>query len=237
MLKAIKAGNRQWYEVQSRENTHEVFIYDEIGVGFFGGGITALAFVQELKGLKLRKTDDLVVHINSPGGSFFEGNTIYNYLRTVEAKVTMRIDGVAASAASIIAMAGDIVQMPENSMMFIHNPWTCACGDAAEMRKAADDLDKSRDSAVLTYMRKTNGKIDQDVLVKMLEDETWLSAAESVEHGFADVVDEPVRVAALAKFDFSNYQIAVPDQLKKAKADISDDRKLRRERLVVAKKV
>jgi len=227
-----EAGNRPWFRVQAKkDNTAEVFIYDEIGVGFFGGGVSPEALIQEVKALNLTSTDELKVRINSPGGNYFDGNTIHNYLRTVKAKVVVRVDGVAASAASVIAMAGDRVEMPENAMLFIHNPWMFAAGDAKTMRKAAEDLDQMRDGAVGTYMRKAGDKLSRAELVKMLDAETWLNAEDSVKHGLADVVDEPVRAAALLQFDFSKFGIPVPKALAAAKDAIANDLRERRERL------
>jgi ATP-dependent Clp protease protease subunit len=208
-------GSRQWFRVKSKSGKNaEVLIYDEIGAGFFGGGVAAEDLINELRGLKLVAGDELTVRINSPGGSMFEGNSIYNYLRTVAAKVVVRIDGVAASAASIIAMAGDRIEMPANAMLFIHNPWMFVAGDAKRMRKTADDLDQMRDGAVATYMRRAGDKLDQAKLVEMLDAETWLSAEDSVKYGLADVVDEPVRALNLAKFDFSKYGFPVPKALR-----------------------
>jgi ATP-dependent Clp protease protease subunit len=141
------------------------------------------------------------------------------------------VDGVAASAASVIAMAGDRVEMPENALLFIHNPWMWAAGDAKTMRKAADDLDMMRDGAVATYMRKAGDKIARAELVKMLDAETWLSAEDSVKHGFADVVDEPVRAAALAQFDLSKFGIPVPKAIASAKVALAETKRKQREML------
>lgn len=216
------AGDRRWFEVKAAkaEEPAEVFIYDEIGRGFFGGGVSAEGFIDELKKLNLKAGDELMVRINSPGGNLFDGTTMYNYLRTLKAKVTVRVDGVAASAASIVAMAGDRIEMPENSFLFIHNPWMFAAGDAAAMRKAAEDLDQLREGAVATYLRRTDGKLTRVELIKMLDSETWLTAEQSVQHGFADEVDEPVRAAALARFDLTQYGFPLPQAL----ADIKQSR-------------
>lgn len=214
-----EAGARVWFRLKAAEKNEpaEVFIYDEIGRGFFGGGVAAEDFIQQLKALDLGADDTLLVRINSPGGDLFDGTTIYNYLRTVKAKVTVRVDGVAASAASIIAMAGDRIEMPENSFLFIHNPWMFAAGDAAVMRKVADDLDVMREGAVATYLRRAGEKLTRAKLIEMLDAETWLTAEESVKHGLADAVDEPVRAAALARFDFAQYGFKVPAHLATAR--------------------
>lgn len=207
-------GTRQWFRVNAKVGKNaEVLIYDEIGAGFFGGGVAAADLIKQLQGLKLESGDELTVRINSPGGNMFEGFAIHNYLRSSKAKVIVRIDGVAASAASMIAMAGDRVEMPENAMLFIHNPWMWVAGDAAAMRKAAGELDQMRDSAATSYMRKAGDKLTSAKLIEMLDAETWLSAEDSVKYGLADQVDEPVRAAALAQFDWPKYGYKLPAAL------------------------
>ncbi|MDO8313061.1 MAG: Clp protease ClpP [Sideroxyarcus sp.] len=227
-----EAGTRPWFTVKAKiGNAAEVFIYDEIGIGWYGGGVDALELLKEIDALGLKVGDELTVRINSPGGNFIDGNAIYNNLRSLKAKVITRVDGVAASAASIIAMAGDRIEMPANAMLFIHNPWTIVGGDANTMRKAADDLDQMKSNALGTYMRKAGDKIGRSELAVMLDAETWLSAEESVKYGLADVVDEPVRASALAKFDFAALGIPVPAALAKAKESIASDMARRREQL------
>lgn len=212
-------GSRQWFRVNAKQGkAAEVLIYDEIGAGYFGGGVAAADFIKELQGLKLESGDELNVRINSPGGNMFEGFAIHNYLRTSKAKVVVSIDGVAASAASMIAMAGDRIEMPENAMLFIHNPWMMVAGNAATMRKAAGELDQMADSASTTYLRKAGDKLTDAKLREMLDAETWLSAKESVAFGLADEVVEPVRAQALAQFDFSKYGYKVPQALADRKA-------------------
>jgi len=225
-------GTRAWFRVLAKNGKDaEVLIYDEIGAGFFGGGVAASDLIKQLQALKLESGDQLTVRINSPGGNMFEGFAIHNYLRTVKARTVARIDGVAASAASIIAMAADTVEMPSNSMLFIHNPWMWAAGDAKVMRKAADDLEQMRDSAATSYMRKAGDKLTQDELTAMLDVETWLSAEDAVKYGLADTVDEPVRAAALAQFDFSQYGFPVPKALAALKEASARERKAMRAKL------
>lgn len=231
-----EAGTREWFRVNAKVGKNaEVLIYDEIGAGFFGGGVAASDLIKQLQALKLESGDQLTVRINSPGGNMFEGFAIHNYLRTSKAKVIVRIDGVAASAASLIAVAGDIVEMPENAMLFIHNPWMYTAGNASQMRKTADDLDQMGASASTSYLRKAGDKLDNKTLQTMLDEETWLSAEESVKYGLADVVDEPVRAAALAQFDFKQYGFPVPAALVKAKETQAADMTRRREQLKLLK--
>ncbi len=202
-----------WFSVKSaaRGEPAELFIYDQIGSSMWEEGVTPASLIDEIKSLKMKNKDTLSIRINSPGGNMFDGNTIYNYLRSMKQNIDVTIDGMAASAASIIAMAGDTIRMPENSFLMIHNPWMVVAGDSQVMRKTADDLDVMRDGAVKTYLSKTGGKVSKDELITMLDEETWLGAELAVELGFADEVLEPVRAAAL--FDVSNYFNNVPDAI------------------------
>jgi ATP-dependent Clp protease protease subunit len=229
MRKEMIGAAASWYRVQAKKGkVAEVFIYDEIGRNWFGEGIAAEQFIKDLKALELQPGDELNVRINSPGGNVFEGVAIHNYLRTLKSQVTVIVDGIAASIASVVAMAGDRIEMPQNAMMFIHNPWMFAVGDAQAMRKAADDLDQIRESMASSYLRRIDKKVDRAALYAMLDAETWLNADEAVAKGFADEVSEPVRAAALGQFDLAKYGFKVPQQitdaLKAHKADIEKRR-------------
>lgn len=215
--KRPESGNRPWFSVRNDGASPEVLIYDEIGIGWFGGGVAPENLIDEIKGLNMKDGETLTVRINSPGGNLFDGNTIYNYLRSIKQEIRVRVDGMAASAASIIAMAGDTVEMPENSFLMIHNPMWLVAGDSRDFRKAADDLDVMRDGAIKTYQSKTSMVYDE--LKQMLDDETWLSADRSVELGFADEVIDPVKAAALAKFDLGMFG-HVPDELNTIRSSI-----------------
>lgn len=127
---------------------------------------------------------EVEVHINSYGGDMFEGIAIKNYLIQHPAKVTVVIDGLAASAASIIAMGGDTILMPRDTQLMIHNPWTFAAGNAKELRKVADDLDKSQTSIEETYLKRFKG--ERSELQALLDEETFLTAEEAVALGLAD---------------------------------------------------
>ena len=155
--------------------------------GWFTGPDACIAsdFRKALKGVK-----NVTVHINSPGGDVIAGAEIYSALRehsmNGEGSVTVIVTGIAASAASIIAMAGDRILMHPVAYMMIHNPWTVAMGDAKELRKAAKVLDVIAEGLITTYQART-GK-DKEELEKMLANETWMSAATCVEEGFADEI-------------------------------------------------
>lgn len=162
------------------ENT--LYIYDIIGAGFFEEGVTAKSVRDELA--KMDKSERLTVRINSPGGNVFDGVAIRAQLEQWGAGVDVKVDGIAASAASYIATAGDTVSMAEGAMLMVHDPWTFAIGNAAEMQKAAATLDKIAESMVGAYSKKS-GKSNEEVRQTM-KDETWLSADEAIAYGLAD---------------------------------------------------
>lgn len=140
------------------------------------------------------------VYINSNGGSVFEGTAIYNQLRRHPAKKTVYVDGFACSIASVIAMAGDEVVMPRNALMMIHNMWMGVMGNAAELRKAADDLDTINAAGRAAYLLKAGDKLDETRLAEMMDAETWLTAAQCIELGLADrYADEDADMSGAAE--------------------------------------
>jgi ATP-dependent protease ClpP protease subunit len=170
-------------KVQARgDASAEILIYEPIGADFFGSGLTARRFIADLE--RLGDVKDILVRINSPGGEVFDGFAIYNALKNHPAQVHVQIDGLAASIASIIAMSGDLITMGDGAMMMIHNPWTIAIGDSEDMRKTADMLDKVSEGLLDAYESRTG--VDRDELKEMLAAETWFTAAEAIEKGFAD---------------------------------------------------
>lgn len=184
-------GGHEWYRVTDAPDTSEalVEIYDEIGYY----GITAGDFTRDLAGLKAKSIN---LRINSPGGSVFEGLTIFNRLREHPATVNVTVDGVAASIASVIAMAGDTVTMGRGSQMMIHNPSGLVMGQAPDMREMADLLDKlARTSIADVYVAKAGKTADH--WLDLMSAETWMSGQEAVAAGLADAVlgDEPTDAA------------------------------------------
>ena len=208
-----KANNQSWYSIKAKAtDTAEISIYDEIGFW----GVTAQSFSKDLKALG-GNLKQINLHIHSPGGDVFDGIAIYNLLKNHPANVTVYIDGLAASMASVIAMAGDEVIMPENAMMMIHKPWGIQGGDAEDMRKYADLLDKVEDTLIPAYAAKTGKSAEE--LAEMLAAETWLNGKECVEHGFADKLAEPVKAMAQLQSkrlgDFQHMPKAIKDMLMK----------------------
>jgi len=161
---------------------NEILIYDFIGAGLFEDGVTAKAVKSQLEKMQ----GDVLVRINSPGGDVFDGFAIHNLLLQHPGEITVRVDALAASAASVIAMAGDHVEMADNALMMIHNPWTFSLGDADEMVKTAERLEKVKSSILESYLRRSN--MDRDEISLAMDEETWLSAAEAIDAGFADAL-------------------------------------------------
>lgn len=173
--------------------------------------VSAVGFRDALK--TIGNVKEINLHINSPGGSVFAGIAINNMLKQHPAKVNVYVDALAASIASVIAMAGDTVFMPENSFLMIHNPAMMLYGNADEMRKAADDLDQMTKASVTTYLNKSNGKIDEDKLHELMNAETWLTAQEAIDYGLADkILEANTAVASLDKNTIKEFK-HMPKQL------------------------
>jgi ATP-dependent protease ClpP protease subunit len=180
---------KSWYSIQAKadQKTADISIYDEIGYW----GVTAKQFIGDLKALD---ATTIKLAINSPGGAVFDALAIYNALRQHPAAVEVTIMGVAASAASVIAMAGDTIVMPENAFMMIHNPLNLAYGNADDLREMADVLDKIGASLIGIYAKRTG--MPEDEIKALLDAETWLNAEEAVLKGFADELQAELKVAA-----------------------------------------
>ncbi len=191
---------KRWYEFRAQARGAEIVIYDEIGAF----GIPAKAFLDELKALG--PVAELTVRINSPGGSVFDGVAIYNALMRHDAAITVWIDGIAASIASMIAMAGDEVVMPENAMLVLHDPSGLVVGTASDMRAMAEALDRMKAGMVAAY-RDKSGR-DEAEIEALMRNESWLSAGDAIALGLADRVEQPVRMAA--RFDLSRFRNPPP---------------------------
>lgn len=188
-----KTPKQSWYSISPRmeasanPDEREVMIYDAIG----DYGISAKDFISDLKALT-PGTKSLRMRINSPGGSVFDGNAIYNELIDMGSKgmkIEAVIDGIAASMASIIAMAADKITMPANAVFFIHNPYTYSMGDADALRKDAALLDNLKKEAIKAYRRHAKDLSDSDVS-EIMDSDTWMTAEEAKVYGFAEEVTE-----------------------------------------------
>lgn len=188
-------AKKEWFSIKAKsEEEADVFIYDVVGDSWIGND--AATVVKEIRNIKAKKIN---LRINSPGGSVFDGMAIYNALLGHEATVTTYIDGLAASIASVIALAGDKIIMAENAMFMIHNPWTFTAGDAKALRKEADVLDQVRETILNTYTSRTGG--DREDLAKSMDDETWYDATQAKEAGFVTDVSKASKIAACADKD------------------------------------
>ena len=198
--------NKSWYSMPTIEakagRSTCIHIYDEIGVH----GITAKTFLEDLKKLKGK---DVTIHINSTGGDVFQGQAIYTALKNYTGKVTVKIEGLAASMATIIALAADRVEMTSNSLFMIHSPMSNVFGNKSQMRKQINALEKVETTMLSVYKAKTN--ISEDEIEQMMARETWLSAHEALELGFVDEVLGAVKV--VARYDLSGYQNKTPEQI------------------------
>jgi ATP-dependent protease ClpP protease subunit len=169
-----------------KNDSAELFLYDVIGADMFGG-LSAKDFAAQMKDLKGVKNLD--VRINSPGGDVFDGLAMYALLNNFKGTKTVYIDGLAASIASVIAMAGDKVVMAPEAELMIHSAWTVSQGNAKDLRKLADQLEQADTNIQAIYERKTG--MDKPALDALMAEETWMSATKAVELKFADSVIEP----------------------------------------------
>jgi ATP-dependent Clp endopeptidase proteolytic subunit ClpP len=196
---------RKWFTIQNRAGTDpaEILIYEQIGKDWFtNDGIGAKEFAEALA--EIPKSKEIVVGINSPGGNVWDGLAIYHQLKSRGDKVSTRIDGVAASIASVIALAGSKLSMPENALMMIHRAWGVMVGNESDMKKMADDLAK-HDGVIAGIYSEKNKKSREENL-KAMEAETWFNGLEAKTFGFVDDVTSVVSMSnaipadALARF-------------------------------------
>ncbi|WP_105577075.1 MULTISPECIES: head maturation protease, ClpP-related [Cronobacter] len=188
----------------ARDGDNSISIFDVIGADYWGEGVTASRIAGALRSLN---GADVTVNINSPGGDMFEGLAIYNLLREYEGKVTVKVLGLAASAASIIAMAGDDVQIGRGAFLMIHNCWVYAMGNRHDLAQIAADM-APFDKAMSDIYQARSG-LDAETVDRMMDGETYIGGSEAVEKGFADSLlsadeiadDDESPVAALRKLD------------------------------------
>lgn len=196
---SIEAKNRvsdsvlsRWESVRAEAlaGDNVISVYDVIGSDFFGEGVTAKRISAALRAIGEDK--DVVVAINSPGGDFFEGAAIYNLLAQHKGKVTVKVTGLAASAASVIAMAGDVIEVSQVGFLVIHNAWACMCGNRHDLTKYAETLGKFDASMRDLYATRTG--MDVADIEAMMDSEAWIGAGEAVEKGFADSIIEVKKI-------------------------------------------
>lgn len=184
-----------WFQIKNmaegESRRAEINIFAEIGYDWWdGSGTTAKGFIDAVNALG--DLTEIVLNINSPGGDVYDGLTIYNYLKAHDAKVIVNVMGMAASIASVIAMAADDLNMPANTMLMIHDPMSYTAGNADEMRKMAETLDKVKEGLVSAYVDKTGMSAEE--IGELMSKETYLTAKEALEYGFADSQGDDVQI-------------------------------------------
>ena len=195
----------KYYQLTKHENTATLYIFGDIVDDVFSDGVCALSFAYDLE--QLGEVDSIDVIINSYGGSVSQGFSIYNQLRNHPAKVRTICNGFACSIASVIFLAGDERIMQGPSLLMIHNPFCMTMGNANELRKMADDLDKMGQVSVDLYCEVTG--LDESTVKEMMDKETWLSASDALELGFAtDIIknesSEPLSVVQSVRTSLIN---------------------------------
>lgn len=190
-------GKKQFWSFKAKsDSVAELHLYGDISSSsWWGDEVTPTQFKADLDALG--DVAEINIFINSDGGDVFAGQAIHSMMKRHKAKINIYVDGLAASIASVIAMAGDKVYMPRNAMMMLHNPWTWSYGNAGDFRKLADDLDAIRESMIAAYQDKSG--LDREKIIEILDAETWLTAEEAVEYGFADEVESSKEIAASVK--------------------------------------
>lgn len=185
------------------EDVAEVLLYDQIGEDpFFGDGVSAKTFREQIKSVKAKTIN---LRINSPGGMVTEAAAMMAALDAFKGRVEVDIDGLAASAASVVAMAGDEIRMASNALMMIHDPIWAVFGNAEAMRSAAETLDKVKSTILDSYAR--HAKVSRDKLAEMMAAETWLTGAEAIDAGLVHSLTDAMSIAAhvdLSKFRYRN---------------------------------
>jgi len=176
------AVDRWQPEVRAAADSDEatISIYEPIGASWDGGGVTSRRIGAALRAIGSR---DVTVNVNSPGGDFFEGVAIYNLLREHPAKVTVRVLGLAASAASVIAMAGDEILMGEGAFLMVHNAWAVTVGNRHDMQEAVALLEPFDEAMADLYAARTGRPVAE--MARLMDEETWINTSVALRDGFA----------------------------------------------------
>lgn len=215
----------RYWQIEKKGQEAAIYIYGDIVSEpwkWYESDVTSHEIVKEIEGLDV---DVINCYINSYGGEVAEGLAIYNALKRHKAKVRTYCDGFACSAASVVFMAGDERIMSASSMLMIHNAWMWAAGDANELRKQADDLEKINEASNNAYLEHIN--ISKEQLQEMLDKETWLTAQEALDMGFCTtVVNDPASKKAAnqsARMKIVQLILERRDGVKEPRAALSED--------------
>jgi len=194
-------NNNTWYNMATKTDTEaEVSIYGPIG----GFDINAKDFAEDLKGID---ADTIHLRVDSPGGSVIDGISIFNALQRHPAKVITHIDSLAASMGSVVAMAGDEVRMANNALIMIHEPWTVAMGNAEELRKNADTLEKMSGNILQAYSR---SQYTPEQVADLMKEQTWMTAQDALDAGFIDYIDDGLKAVASIVDAANSVELQVP---------------------------
>ncbi len=192
-------SQKKWFEIKNakEDSVAKIYIYSEIGEW----GVSASDFANEFNRIE---SDEIELHIDSVGGYVHMGIAIYNIMKQSNKTVVAYVDGVAASIASVIALAADKVIIPDNALFMIHEAWGVVGGGSEDFRKEADLIEKINNQIANIYVEKTGKKLDE--VLKLMKEETWYNGTEAVEAGFADDVSESLNIAAKHNIDKSNFK-------------------------------
>ncbi len=193
-----------WNWVKNEDTGERVLYFDGVIAEqtWFGDEITPAAFKAEL----LAGDGPITIYVNSPGGDVVAASRIYTMLLDYKGEVTVKIDGIAASAASVVAMAGTTVLMAPTALLMVHNPLTVAIGDSEEMQKAIDMLSEVKESIINAYELRTG--LSRTKLSHLMDAETWLSAHKAIEYGFADgILEDSKRSKPAETYAFSRRAV------------------------------
>ncbi|MBR3592160.1 MAG: Clp protease ClpP [Clostridia bacterium] len=206
---------KKYYSMAQTGNVATINIYGDItSFPWFEGDVSASNLSRQLE--ELTDVTEINVYINSYGGEVAEGLAIYNALKRHKAKVNTYCDGFACSIASVIFMAGEERVMGESSLLMIHNAWSYVCGNADEMRKQAEDLDKITQASVIAY--KSHSTLSEEEIKELLDNETWLLPEEALEYGFATSIEKTE-----TENTSQNARMSLLEIIKQHRQEVADD--------------
>ncbi len=217
-------GSDDWFRMRADQGRGVVYIYGMIGDEWSEDGVTSKRFARELDGLG--PVEGIDVRIDSDGGGVFQAKTIYRLLRAHKAPVTVHVDGMAASSASLIAMAGDKILIADGAFMMIHNAWAFVIGDAKELRAKADHLEEVTETIRKVYAGRSGRDIEE--ITEWMNETKWFESADAVKFGFADEVVGEIKVAACLTnpFCYRNVPAALRPRRTAARARVAAMREL-----------
>ena len=204
----------KWMQIKNQtEETADLYFYGDIVSSWWGAWDDTDQYPESIKNfLDGVKGKNLNIYVNSGGGSVFAGLAIYNMLKRHSGQKTVHVDGLAASIASIIALAGDKVIIPSNAFMMIHKPWNGLYGNATDFRKMADDLDAIEEGIINVYADNLKDGVDIETIRQMVQEETWLNGFEAAKYFNIEVAQENTAAACISE-QFKNYK-RVPETFK-----------------------